>query len=348
MKPFTDPFPFRKPENRSSIGEVIARITNGERVVESHTRAQLEKLSITRLRELKKKYEAAVLKGDRKASEELATVRGLLRAKGAGSVVDEGVVNGQPRPVEDPITEDAMTAERDAELRGKMKREKDYGEYRKLRAQREKEAKSKKLFGKGGKIDTSRKPDVSKSKQIWEGVLQEGGVKAALHDFMEGLPPKAVAALRPVMGDSSIRGGTLRAKVGGILKKHGVPGMVLGGSSAQIVIDNWDTFHGDLDEARMVGGADFLQGVKNFVQGKGFKTNREVVGDRVNANYAAMQKKKKSGKTPVAEGMSPCEAAALKRLQSAEAADLKEYPGKKGEAAHARLHTTIGSILKKK
>ena len=81
-----------------------------------------------------------------------------------------GVVNGQPRPVEDPITEDAMTAERDAELRGKMKREKDYGEYRKLRAQREKEAKSKKLFGKGGKIDTSRKPDVSKSKQIWEAV----------------------------------------------------------------------------------------------------------------------------------------------------------------------------------
>ena len=83
-----------------------------------------------------------------------------------------GVVNGQPRPVEDPITEDAMTAERDAELRGKMKREKDYGEYRKLRAQREKEAKSKKLYGKGGKIDTSRKPDVSKSKQIWEAVTR--------------------------------------------------------------------------------------------------------------------------------------------------------------------------------
>ena len=335
--------PFRH-DPHPDLTKAIGSIVN-----ESHSRAQLEKMSITRLRELKKKYEALVLKGDKNASRELADIRGLLRAKGAGSVVDEGVVNGQPRPVEDPITEDAMTAERDAELRGKIKREKDYGEYRKLRAQREKEAKSKKLFGKGGKIDTSRKPDVSKSKQIWEGVLHEGGVKAALHDFMEGLPPKAVAALRPVMGDSSIRGGTLRAKVGGILKKHGVPGMVLGGSSAQIVIDNWDTFHGDLDEARMVGGADYLQGVKNFVQGKGFKTNREVVGDRVNANYAAMQKKKKkSGKTPVAEAMTPCEAAALKRLQSAEAADLKEYPGKRGEAAHARLHTTIGSILKKK
>ena len=90
MKPFLDPFPFRNPENRSSIGEVIARITNGEPVVEDHTRAQLEKLSTTALRELKKKYEGLVLKGDRKASAELANIRGLLRAKGAGSVLDEG------------------------------------------------------------------------------------------------------------------------------------------------------------------------------------------------------------------------------------------------------------------
>jgi len=124
--------------------------------------------------------------------------------------------------------------------------------------------------------------------------------------------------------------------------------MVLGGSSAQIVIDNWDTFHGDLDESRMVGGADYLQGVKNFVQGKGFRTNRDVVGARVNANMAAMQKKKKKkGKTPVAEAMTPCETAALQRLKSAEAADLKEYPGKKGERAHKRLHKTISGILKK-
>lgn len=59
------------------------------RVDESHTRAALEKLSITRLRELKKKYEALVLKGDKGASRELADIRGLLRAKGAGSVLDE-------------------------------------------------------------------------------------------------------------------------------------------------------------------------------------------------------------------------------------------------------------------
>jgi hypothetical protein len=84
---------------------------------------------------------------------------------------------------EDPITEDAMTAERDAELRGKMKQEKrkkDYGEYLRLYAQREKEAKSKKLYGKGGKVDTSRKPDVSKSKQIWEDVYDSSTSAAAI------------------------------------------------------------------------------------------------------------------------------------------------------------------------
>jgi hypothetical protein len=58
-------------------------------VAESHSRAALERLSTTELRELKKKYEAGVLKGDRKASEALATVRGLLRSKGGGHALDE-------------------------------------------------------------------------------------------------------------------------------------------------------------------------------------------------------------------------------------------------------------------
>ena len=46
-----------------------------------------------------------------------------------------------------------------------------------------------------------------------------------------------------------------------------------------------------------------------------------------------------------AEGVSPCEKAAMKRLRDAEAADLKEYPGKRGEAAHARLHKTVKSVV---
>lgn len=65
------------------------RVTEPLKMSESHTRAQLERLSITRLRELKKKYEALVLKGDKNASRELADIRGLLRSKGAGSVLDE-------------------------------------------------------------------------------------------------------------------------------------------------------------------------------------------------------------------------------------------------------------------
>jgi len=120
MKLFLDPFPFRNPENRSSIGDVIAEITSrGEqpkrkgyakvektpapippsksgkrydkagKVTESHTRAQLEKLSTTRLRELMRKYEARVLKGDRDAARELADIRGLLRSKGAGAALEE-------------------------------------------------------------------------------------------------------------------------------------------------------------------------------------------------------------------------------------------------------------------
>jgi hypothetical protein len=58
-------------------------------VNESHTRAQLEKLSTTRLRELMKKYERLVLRGDKDASRELADIRGILRSKGAGHALEE-------------------------------------------------------------------------------------------------------------------------------------------------------------------------------------------------------------------------------------------------------------------
>ena len=320
MKPFLDPFPFRTPENRSSIGDVISEITSrGEqpkgkgyakvekipapippsksgkrydkagKVTESHTRTQLEKLSTTELRELKKKYERLVLRGDRKASEELATVRGLLRSKGAGVVVDEGV-------------------------------------------------------------------------------LIEGGVKAALHDFMEGLPAKAVAALRPVMDDPSIRGGTLRAKVGAILKRNGVPSMVLGGSSAQIVIDNWDTFHGTVSEAtegdlhgggatsppprksktirtpRVMPVAEARKGIRKTRYGQALQR----LGDAANRIKANPPKPPVNPfKKPVQEA-SECEQAAMARLKAANAADLKDKPGAAGKAAHKRLHKTIGKVLKGK
>ena len=65
-------------------------------VSESHARKQLEGLPISRLRDLKKKYGGQVLKGNRDAARELADIRGLLRAKGAGVVVDEGRKGASP------------------------------------------------------------------------------------------------------------------------------------------------------------------------------------------------------------------------------------------------------------
>ena len=39
---------------------------------------------------------------------------------------------------------------------------------------------------------------------------------------------------------------------------------------------------------------------------------------------------------------------ALAAVRAANAADLREYPGKRGEQAHKRLHREIGKLLKSK
>ena len=76
------------------IGEAVMSESVSEAVVvESHTRAQLEKMTTTALRALLKKYTALVAGGAMTAAAELATIRGLLRAKGAGVVLDEAVMS---------------------------------------------------------------------------------------------------------------------------------------------------------------------------------------------------------------------------------------------------------------
>jgi hypothetical protein len=69
-----------------------------EVVSEDHSRAALEKMSVGQLRALYKKYSAKAAKagipgGD--LAQELANIRGLLRAKGGGVVVDEAVTPAQ-------------------------------------------------------------------------------------------------------------------------------------------------------------------------------------------------------------------------------------------------------------
>ena len=81
MNPIHDPF------SRDAHPDLTAEIL--KIVNESHSRAELEKLGVARLRELKKKYEARVAKGDKDAARELADIHGLLRAKGGGHALDE-------------------------------------------------------------------------------------------------------------------------------------------------------------------------------------------------------------------------------------------------------------------
>ena len=76
--------------------------------------------------------------------------------------------------------------------------------------------------------------------------IEESATKAALEDFMyDALPKAAIAELQPIFKNQSIRGSQLRDKVSTVLKKHKVPTFFMGTSAAQIVIDNFETFHGE-------------------------------------------------------------------------------------------------------
>ena len=221
-------------------------------VNESHTRAQLEKLSITRLRELKKKYEALVLKGNKDAARELADIRGLLRSKGAGVMVDESRTRAQPEG----------------------------------------------------------------AKQLDEVVI-----------------PVSAIMLLPVW----IKQAILVALVGGTAlsyvldQLHGLKLAMLDKETREqtLAVHEWAKRKAERDGIKAAKAA-LLKGHK---PSKGKKPQSKG------------KKPQSKGTKPVSEGTSPCEKAALKRLRDAEAADLKEYPGKRGEAAHKRLHKTIGKVV---
>ena len=104
------------------------------------------------------------------------------------------------------------------------------------------------IFGNPFKEESDIVEDI---KRIMEGkepeaVISEGGIKAAIEDFMyDTLPQAAVKDLKPIFKDQSVRGSKLRDKVSAVLKKHKVPTFAMGTSAAQIVIDNFDTFFGE-------------------------------------------------------------------------------------------------------
>jgi hypothetical protein len=89
MAPKAAPKPTPKAKGEDKHGKYEGKGEKKGEMKESHSRAELEKLGVARLRELKKKYEGQVAKGNRDASRELADVRGLLRSKGGGHALDE-------------------------------------------------------------------------------------------------------------------------------------------------------------------------------------------------------------------------------------------------------------------
>ena len=102
--------------------------------------------------------------------------------------------------------------------------------------------------------------------------IGEGAVKAALADFMEGLPKEAVADLRKIgMGDpkkmamspKSVGFGrdhrqvmepsnTLIANIERVLQKHRIPLQFMGEPSWKVIFDYFDTFHGLNEETATI------------------------------------------------------------------------------------------------
>jgi hypothetical protein len=83
---------------------------------------------------------------------------------------------------------------------------------------------------------------------LHEEYVTEGGVKAALEDFMYDLPKAAIAELKPLMKQK--KGGVAQqvmrlASITAILKKHGVKKELMGFNTANLVNDYFDTFHGE-------------------------------------------------------------------------------------------------------
>lgn len=96
--------------------------------------------------------------------------------------------------------------------------------------------------------------------------LDESATKAAIEDFMyDTLTKAAIAELKPIVKSKS---SDRMKKIEAVLKKHKIPTTSpIGGKSAQLVADFFDSFHGEsveLDESRMIPFKTILKGVSDM------------------------------------------------------------------------------------
>ncbi len=260
MKPIHDPF------SRDAHPDLTAEILKV--VNESHSRGALEKMGVAQLRELKKKYDARVAKGDRDASRTLANIHGLLRAKGGGHALDEAASTGggkKPFNPFNPTLGDLLKSKQQNEKNKKADKSKPVKEavtpaQKKVFA-RERERMHTALNDPNKKLAPTEREAViargqrSAAAEARKGAVSPTGVKGPEH-------AQAVRYHNYARKESK--------KLDAILKRKAVK------EGAQ------------LDE-RIVDEMDFFQASKNWIKGKGFKTNREVGYDRVKKNYEAMK-----------------------------------------------------------
>lgn len=96
--------------------------------------------------------------------------------------------------------------------------------------------------------------------------FDESATKAAIEDFMyDTLTKAAIAELKPIVKSKT---GDRMKKIEAVLKKHKIPTTSpIGGKSAQLVADFFDSFHGEsveLDESRMIPFKTILRGVSDM------------------------------------------------------------------------------------
>jgi hypothetical protein len=104
-------------------------------------------------------------------------------------------------------------------------------------------------------------------------VLDEGGVKAALEDYMYSIPQAAIEELKPIMKQKA---STKKfAQITKILKKHGFTAKFMGSYPANVVNDYFDTFFGEVTAEET---ANFIEAKQQLFTGPGKKDSKRLIG----------------------------------------------------------------------
>jgi hypothetical protein len=267
--------PIRNPFSRDEHPDLTAAILGV--VNETHSRKTLEGLSTTALRKLRKEYQAGVAKGHKDAARELADIHGILRSRGAGAALDEAKSNPKPIAAVLKAAKRSVLADRGGLNTPKARAAKDKYKAAVKAAQAVDEAVTpaqQKVFARERErmLSALNNPKQKLSPTEREAVLARGARNAAAETRKGAVSPTGVKSPIHAAAKAHHEYARRESKKLDAIAKRKVQ------EAAQ------------LDE-RIIDEVDFFQASKNWITGKGFKTNREVVYDRVNKNYAAMKKR---------------------------------------------------------